>query len=227
VPQADPTYAYEFHVSYSLLNESEIVRNSWGYSFKLDVLDNLLSLYYNYSTSNVEVVSGSLTGGTGRDTTDIAGVSAQYGHYAALLEHQRFRSWQNPSESWKATGQYRSPLARNANISTLLSYQQIDYLPSAAVGNTGMRQERFGGNVILDKKFPRRNVNFFISTSYDRTRSFVDVDTFAVNTYLTWHIGLLSVNGGAQMNRSESTISTGRVVLSSQYYYLTMTRKLF
>jgi hypothetical protein len=227
-PQTDPSYLYEFHVSYALSsqsNQSESVRDTWGYSLKLDLLENLLSVYYNYSTSDLKVLSGALAGGAGRDSTDTVGLTVQSERYSGLLEHQRIRSWQNPSESLKATGQYHAPLVKDANISSLLSYQQIDYFASSA--SAGMRQKRFGVNLMLDRKLPHENMNFFMTSSYDRSKSFVNVDTFSVNTYLTWQIGLLSLNGGVQMSRSESTLSTGKVILASEYYYVTVTRKLF
>jgi hypothetical protein len=226
-PQADPTSVYEFHVFYSLLNQSEIVMTARGYSFRLDLIRNLLGLYYNYTTSDQEVVSGSLTGGSGRDTTEITGITVQSGPYSGLVEHQNFRSWQNPSETWKTMGQYLTPLADNANISARLSYQRIDYSPSSSTLVIGKREERSGVNMTFDKRILHENLNFFISTSYDRSKSFIIVNTQSINSYLNWQVGLLSVNGGVQISRSESTMATHKVVIASQYYYVTVTRKLF
>ena len=75
--------------------------------------------------------------------------------------------------------------------------------------------------------FPRNNMNLFIAGSYSVSKSLVDSDSLSLNAALTWHVGLLSVNGGAQLSRAESKPPTGIVVLNTQYYYLTVTRKLF
>jgi hypothetical protein len=226
--EADPFYVYAFYASYSISDQSETIRDSWGYSLKLDLLDNHLSLYYNYATSELEVVSGMPAGGSGSDTTDTAGIIVKGGHYTGLLERERYRSWQNPYESLKATGEYRAPLVKNGNIATILMYQKIDYFPTASQeGSTETRHETYSANFIVDKRIPSENLSFFITASITRNRSFIVVDTYSVNTYLSWKVGLLTVNGGVQTSRSESMLSTGKAVVASQYYYLTLNRKLF
>lgn len=227
--QPDPAYAYEFQVSYSLSDQSKIDMISEGYSLKLDLLNYLLSPYYSYFTSNQEVVSGSVAGGPDRNSTEITGIASQHGPYSGFVEHQRFRSRLNPSETWKTNVQYLTPIAENTHFSALLSYLRTDYFPvSSTEGSTeGFRQETWGTDVKLDFRFPQNNLNFFMAGSYSVTRSAVDSTFLSVNSYLTWQLGLLSVNAGVQLSRTESLQSTANVTMASQYYYVTLNRKLF
>ncbi len=228
-PQPDPAYVYEFHVTYSLQSDSRITMQALGYSLKLDFLDNLLSVYTNYSTATQKVEEGSLPGGTGKDVSTTVGMTAQSGPYSGLIEHQTYRSWQNPSETWKTSGQYRSPLTENANIAAVFSYAQIDHLAvsSDAGESPGVREKTTSVSVTVDRRFPRDNLNVFATASYTRSRSYAEVDTRTVTSYAIWRVGLLTVNGGVQLNRSESDSPSGRVVLAWQYYYVTVNRKLF
>jgi hypothetical protein len=59
------------------------------------------------------------------------------------------------------------------------------------------------------------------------SRSAIDSTALYINSVLNWHLGLLSVDVGAQLSRTEQLHSTNSVVLATQYYYLTLTRKLF
>jgi hypothetical protein len=228
-PQTDPAYAYEFHVSYSLSDQSKIVMVTQGFSLRMDLWDNLLSPYYSYLSSNQEVVSGSVAGGPDRNAVDTIGLASQYGPYMGVIERQRTTSRLNPSETWKTTAQYQGPIAANTNFSTLLSYIRTDYFAvSSSDGTTAAsRMERWGADVKLDKRFPLSNLNLFIAGSYYITRSAVDSTTLSINSYLIWQLGLLSVNAGALISRSETIQSDTNVVLASQYYYVTLTRKLF
>ena len=226
--QPDPAYLYEFHVSYSLSDQSKLTMASKGYSLKLDLFNNLLSPYYNYSTTDQELVSGSLAGGPDLTTNKTAGVACQTGDYSGLIEHQSFQSRLNPYEAWKTTAEYRTPLSQDTTVSARLFYQETSYLatPSATVSGN-IRETRKGADLSANMGFPRNHTNFLVSGSYSLTDAVIDSDAMSINSYLTWQVGLLSLNGGAQVSRSESKAPTGNVTMVSQYYYVTVTRKLF
>ncbi len=226
--QLDQAYVYEFHVSYSLADQSTIDTDSMGYSMKLDVLENLLSAYYSYFNTSQEIESGSIAGGPDRTTTQVEGLSAQSGPYSGLIEHQTFESRLNPSDSWKTTAQYSVPAANNITYTVFLSTVHTHYLPSSgAFASSGYRETRTGADVRMDMKFPLHNLNYFLATSYYETRSLIDSNMLSLNSYLIWNVGLLSLNGGMQLSRSESMLPEGKTSLVAQYYYVTLNRKLF
>jgi hypothetical protein len=228
VPQPDPLYVYEFQVSYSLIEQSRFTIKSWGYSTRLDLIDNLLGVYYNYVTTNREVLTGTIENGTGRDTNETAGIAVQSGPYSGLIEHQQFRSWQNPYEKWKTTGRYQTPLADNTNLTALATYELTDYFASPSAPNMAeVREKRLSVNITADRRFPLHNLNLFLTAYYYRVRSFVYEDSLTVNTYAIWQLGLLTVNGGIALMRDETAIGSDKTVRLSQYYYVTVSRKVF
>jgi Na+/proline symporter len=84
---------------------------------------------------------------------------------------------------------------------------------------------RFNGPARLAASFGGPLI--FLFSQYVLFRSIIDADRMSFNSYATWQMGLLSVNGGAQLNRSETMYATGRTSLVSQNYYVMMSRKLF
>jgi len=227
-PQPDPAYVYEFQVSYALLNQSRIDTVFRGFSVRTDLWDNLFSPYFSYFNSEQEVVSGSIMGGSDQYTNEIVGVATQAGSYSGLVEHQSYRSRLNPSESLRARGQYRSPVTDDTNVSVILSYTLTDHFVSAATpGSTAYRDTTMGMDVLTDMKFRPQFVNLFLSGSYYRYNGPVDSTTLMLNSYVTWQIGMLSVNGGIQVSRLETRLSTGDVTYETQYYYATVNRRLF
>ena len=63
--------------------------------------------------------------------------------------------------------------------------------------------------------------------SYTWIRSIVDSNVASLNTSMAWQVGLLSVNAGSQLYRTETFLSTGKTDLLTEYYYITLSRKLF
>jgi hypothetical protein len=59
------------------------------------------------------------------------------------------------------------------------------------------------------------------------SRSIIDTDTLTVNSTLTWQKGLLSVNGGLQMDQIDTRYATGKTSIFSNYVYVNVNRKLF
>ncbi|HYA87950.1 MAG TPA: hypothetical protein VEI57_12900 [Nitrospirota bacterium] len=225
--EPDPTYVYEFHVTYSLSNDSKIDITNIGYSFKVDLLANLLSLYYNYLESKQKLVSGSIPGGTDQSINEIAGITVSKGPYSGLIEHDSFRSLLNPSDAWKTRTELRNPLTQDINFSAAFTFVFTNYLPSSAAVTVGRRETDTGATLGLDMKFPSINLTFFAVGGYSETRSVIDNETLSFNSYATWQLGLLSVSAGAQVSHGESTYVSTRTTLTSSNYYVTVTRKLF
>jgi hypothetical protein len=223
-----PGFVYEFLASYTLVDQSKFSSKSSGYSFRLDLLDNLLAAYFNYFTMAQEVVSGSLAGGPERNTNKTVGMTVNTGSYSGLIEYQDYDSRQSPYKSRRATAAYQTPLGGDTNATVSLFYRQTDHLPSPTLpGDTGFRDSSEGTNVAVDMKFPQDHLFLLMSSSYYQTRSIFDSSTVTLNASVTWRLGLFSATGGAQLNRQESVLATTKTLNNSQYYYVTLSRKLF
>jgi hypothetical protein len=223
-----PAYVYDFRASYALQNQSKIDTTFEGFSLRLKMWDGLLSPYYSFFRSDQEMVVGLMPGGTDQYTNETAGLGTQAGPLSAFVERQRYRSRLNPSETWRTQVQYRSAVGDDTNVSLLASYLQVDHLASSSVPpSIPFRESTAGTEAVLDMKFPHTNMNFLMNASYYSTNSVIDSTTMIMNASVIWRIGLLSVNGGAQLYRLESLPATGRVAYVTEYYYVTIHRKLF
>ena len=227
-PLPDPAAIYEFHISYSLSQQSRINGTSQGYSLRVDFLNNLLSAYYSYFTSNQAMPSGSFAGGTDKSEAETIGISCRVDQYSGMVERLTFRSSANPFESWKGTAQYLSPISDRTNVFTDISYARTEYFPSSSLPiNASYQQKSLGVSVRMDMKFPAQKLNFFASGSYSATRSLVDSDMLSLNTFLTWRIGLIFMDTGVKASRSASKNGADTNALISKYYYVTLRRALF
>jgi hypothetical protein len=228
VPQPDPFYIYTFSVSYSVGDQSSSLVRSWGYSARLDMIDNFLSVYYSYATSDQEFGSTMSENTTGKDTTEIVGMTMQSGSYSGLIEHAQYRSWQNPSETWKTVGEYRTPIADNTNLSARITYRMTDYFSSpSGPSSAGFSEKKLETFIMGDRRYPHMNLILFLTANYIRTRSYIASDSASINTYATWQIGLLTVTGGIQVYRTNTMIGSDETMELSQYYYVTVNRKIF
>ncbi len=223
--QIDPAYLYEFHVSYALADQSRIDTTFTGYSLKADIIKDRLNAYFRYDRSQQELVSGSISGGPDVTVSETIGLNAQKGPYSGNIEHQSYRSRVTPLESWNMAAQYRDSLAGDINVSARLTSAWTEHFPSP--GSFGYHDRMQGADAGMDRRFPGKNVTVYMSLSYYMFRSIIDSDRMSFNSYATWQMGLLSVNGGAQLSRSETMYATGRTSLTSQNYYVMLSRKLF
>lgn len=221
-----PGFVYEFRASYMLSVQSKFTSTFSGYRFRLDLLDSLLAAYFNYLIMGQEVVSGSLAGGPERTASKTVGMTVNAGPYSGLVEYQDYDSRLNPYKSRKATATYRTPLGEDTNATASLFYTVTDYLPTLT-SPAEHRASTEGTSMGVDMKFPQDHLVLLMGGSYYRTSSTFDSDTVFINTSLTWQLGLFSVTGGAQLNRQENMLATTKTTLNSQYYYMTLSRKLF
>jgi hypothetical protein len=233
-PLPDPLAVYEFHINYSLSQQSRVNATSQGYSIRVDFLHNLLSAYYSYFASNQQMPSGPYAGGADKTESETIGLSCRIDQYSGMLERLTFRSSTNPYESWKGMAQYLSPISDRTNVFADISYLRTEFFPSASVPiGSAYLQKVFGVNVRMDMKFPAQKLNFFATGSYAITRSLVDSEMLALNSFLTWRIGLIFLDTGMQISRSASkggsNVKNGTETnaLLSQYYYMTLRRSLF
>ncbi len=230
-PQVNPNYSYEFHVSYSLQQGAQLKTYTEGYSLKADLLHRLLSPYYSYQVVRQTVTSGSIAGGSDNVIDQVAGIMSIYGPFSATVEHTSYRSQVYPYAQWKYQAAYQDHFGQgqSVTVSADLSYIVTDYYASSSsiFTSTGYQQKLEGSDLRLSKLFLENNLSFNLTGSYFITRSLTNSNSTTLNSNLTWRIGLLSVNMGAQYNRLDSLSSLGETSLMSQYYYLTLTRSLF
>ncbi len=221
--------SYEFLVSYSLIpGNVEFETRTEGYNLKFELFDNLLSPYYSHTSTIQEVLSGSLPGGPDSLTLETVGVIVQKMPYIVTTEYDGARSRLNPYRSWKNMAEYRKNMAEATSMTARISRTYSTYPVAIAwQGTRGYTEKTTRADVTLQKSFPRKNLDLFVGGSYFDNSSFINSTGYSLSATLSWRIGRLTANLGAIINDSYSTLPTGKQTLNYEYYYLTLTRKLF
>ncbi|MEK6699970.1 MAG: hypothetical protein AABZ10_13135 [Nitrospirota bacterium] len=220
---------YEFHASYSLIPSNvEFETRTEGYNLKFEIFDNLLAPYYSHTATIQEVLSGSLPGSPDSLTMETIGVIVQKMPYIVTTEYGSARSRLNPYRTWKNMAEYRKNMAETTSMTARISRTYSTYPEAIAwQGTKGYTEKITRADVTMQKSFPRKNLDLFLGGSYSDRNSFIHATGYSLNATLSWRIGMLTANLGAIINDSSSTLQTGKQTLTYEYYYLTLTRKLF
>ncbi len=220
---------YKFQVSYSLIPSNvEFETRTEGYNLKFELFDNLLSPYYSRTSTIQEVISGSLPGSPDSLTMETIGVIVQKMPYIITTEYGSARSRLNPYRTWKNMAEYRKNMAETMSMTARISRTYSTYPEAIAwQGTKGYTEKITRADVTMQKSFPRKSLDLFLGGSYSDRNSFIHATGYSLNATLSWRIGMLTANLGAIINDSSSTLQTGKQTLAYEYYYLTLTRKLF
>ena len=224
-PQIDPAYLYEFRANYTLSYQSRIDTIFTGYSVKADIIRDRLNAYYNVNRSEQELVTGSIPGGPDVSVRQAIGMNGHKGPYSGNIEYSSYRSRVTPLESLIMFAQYRDAVGRDVNANARLTTSWTEHFPTNV--SFGYHDRMYGADAGMDMRFSGTNITAYMSASYFKFQSLIDTNRMSFNAYATWQLGLLSVNGGVQLNRTETLYATGTTSLESQYYYVMLSRKLF
>ncbi len=223
----DPLFVYEFRVTYQIVSGSvEIDTSDIGYSLKLELFNGYFIPYYNYSRRKQRVLSGFLSGGPEDATNQTAGIMVQRPRYSLLFEYQDLQSRLNPSNRYRAEGNYRQEIDSTMFLNARAYYTKVNNFPG--VFNPGSSTETgTGADMTIQKKFPGRNININATGSYSQRKYIFDTKTYSLGAALSWRVAKLDISLGANVNHSETALTTGKEENKYQRYYLSVKRYLF
>jgi hypothetical protein len=224
-----PATPYEFLASYAVLPARGELE-TWGesYTLRASLFENLVAPYYSHAVMTQKVLSGAFPGEPDASATDTAGVAVQKGPASLTTQYSDTRSRISPAQSWKTTLEYREGVEPTMDLFANLTRERNTYRASAAYPESrNYTEEITVTGLSAQKRFPRADLNLTAGMSYSRRNSFIDSDAYALNAMLLWRLGKLTVALGSSANRAASHTQNGRQEASSEYHYLTVTRKLF
>ena len=224
-----PTTACEFTVSYTTTSESvELKTTTEGFNVRADLLDNKVSPFYSRSVLDQQVVTGSLNSGPDFVTSETVGSAFLITPYAFSAEYGTITSRFNPSRSVKTTLDYRTGLVENAGIAARMAYTRTAYGSSPAPqASAAYREETTSAEVSVQKTYPHDNIDLFLGWSAFQRRSLGKMDGYSLNGAMNWKIGKLDMNTGFSLSHSKTVVLYGKQDYNSEYYFLTVSRKLF
>jgi hypothetical protein len=218
---------YTFQATYALsAGTAELETTTVGYTIDLSLFENLINPYYRHQSTTQEVLAGSIPGGAQDTVTVITGIAVRKAPYAFVSEYQTTENAISPSHSLRNTAEY----SRKVSDTTGLSAKALHTKTVYGAGTLGTREqtaEVTALNVTVNKAIPRRNLYTSLGASYSQRHATFDTDIYTITGNLSWKVGTLSVNMGATVNHAESMGTLGRQTLLSEFYYMTVSRKLF
>lgn len=220
-------YLYAFQVSYALVARTvELETTTVGYALNLSLFDNLITPYYSRRRSEQAVLAGTVPGGPRATEAVVLGVGVQKAPYALATEQRIVESNINPSRSLRNAVEYANRMSDTLNLSAKAEHTKTLY-GQGPMGSGGHAEQLSAVSVGLSKSLPREKLTGSLAASFSHRHATIDTDLYAITGSLTWKVGALSVDLGASLNRGRSTGAVERQVMLSEFYYLSVSRKLF
>lgn len=221
--------AYEFLVSYSVVSaDVELETASESYSLRASLFNNIVSPYSSRSFITQKVRSGLLPGGPDVSTINMLGIVVLKGPLSFTSEYTDCRSLRTPSHSFRNAATYQSPLDPTLDLSGNVSVERNTYDATRAVPENKAYSENItAAGLLLNKRWQRAGLNLSTGISYARRVSFIDSETLALSTNLSWRVGKLTILLSASNNHLVSRTLNGDQTASSAFTYVTVNRKLF
>jgi hypothetical protein len=218
---------YTFHVTYTLrAGAAELETTTAGYTINLSLLNNLLNPYYSRQRSGQTVLSGSVPGGGEATDSAIMGIMVQKAPYSITSEYQTTESAVSPSHSLHNSADYSMQMSDTLNVAARMQHSKTVH-GEGTLGTGGFTEQVSAFNAAINKNVPKKNLTSSLGTSYSRRHATIDTDIYGITGNLSWNFGTLSVRLSAALNRSQTTAVIGKQTVQSEFYYLTVSRKLF
>lgn len=228
IAEAHPLgHAYTFRVSYNLLaGELRLVTTTIGYGVNLALFDGFLTPYYSRLRTEQELRAGSIPGGPQETDTDVTGIIIRKAPLSWLTEERTVDSEASPSRSLRNALEYSNRMSDTLNLTAKAERLDTRY-GRGLLGTRGYTERINNLNLTMMKNVPRKNFSASLTAYYSRRSSTFDTELSSASGNVSWKLGLLSVDAGASFNSGETTAATGRQRQRSEFYYLTLKRKLF
>ena len=221
--------AYDLVVSATFLAGDFSLRSTAkGGNISVELFDNLLIPYLSYQDLRSQVTAGFFPG-TPLDTeTTTAGLRVHRGPLRLVGEYREVQWSVSPSRTWKGELQYVGTLGRNTRLYAAGTWQDRRYgLGSSPLATDPYTDDIGSGTASVQQTLFSRKLVLAAGGSYWRMRGRTRGDSTSFNASLSWTVGQLVVEAGA--NNYQSDTQGGTTLSSSrdhQFYYLKLRRNL-
>jgi hypothetical protein len=172
------------------------------------------------------ILSGSIPGGPQDSDTEIVGIIIQKLPIQFLSEYRNVESTFYPSRTIREALEYQNMVSDTTSLALKGQYTETHYGAGTTFGRS-YSEHIESLDVKIQKSAPQQNLTATLGGSYSKRHSGVVTELLSATAAVMWHNGQLTISGGASLYDSTSTTSLGTQNMLSQYYYLTVTRKLW
>ena len=226
---------YDFLVSYAVSGDFRLRIDTLGGSASVELLDQLLTPYFNYSQVRTHVVAGVFPGIPLDSTTYTTGMIVRYGPWQVRGEYQDLEWQVSPYRSYLAEVQYVKALSETTSLFASGFYQNRYYphgtsdLSGTPVNsNAAYTEETESASGSIQKALFDRDLYASIGGSYAHVQGLIDTDSYSANGSVIWKVGkvdlTLGVNAYGSDTSGTNTMSTKR---DHEFVYLNLRRRLF
>ncbi|MGC2063430.1 MAG: hypothetical protein WA610_10665 [Thermodesulfovibrionales bacterium] len=228
--QANPGFQYSFRASYKILGEDlKIGRTLYGGRIRFELFKSLLSPYFSYYRSRQNLLSGTLLG-TDEDSVNLtAGLQVQKLPIIFLVEYQDITSNVNPSRALRSELDYQGALSTSAFLFGKAHYSRTQYAPgSLGLGlQLAYTETIYGIDVRVQKSFLVPRLSVALGVAYTQTSGLNRVKTYSLNSGLNLNMGRTDIIFSGRASRSEAEGISVTQEARSEYFFLTIRRKIF
>ena len=225
---ADPFFIYSFRVSYSIPPQDYTLQTKeYGFNVRLELFKNLVNPYFSYYKTKQEVTSGTFAGIPQDINNMTIGLQLQKLPFIFMVEYQDYDSNVNPFTAWRSELDYYQTVSPTVGVTGRLRFSRTEY-PFGVSGTTvGYTDTIYGANVQIRKTFFRPNMVIAFGASYVHEESLSTSDTYAINGGLTLRSGNTDIVLSGRASYSEAQTEQVKQELISEYFFLTLRRKIF
>lgn len=219
---------YNFVASYQLTSrELSLNTTSYSYGIRFELFGRSIIPYYKHSSATQEIESGTLLGGPEDTRSDLFGLQLEKGSFLLTTEYVNTRSNFLPFTSLFSELQYRNDLTPTLSVLGRARYSVIDY-PEGAQGIGNAYTERTTTvSLGFSKRYPLKNLSISANGAFAQTKGITKTRSYILNSSVLWNFGTMSVRFSADASMAETDLLTGKQKRITQYYHLSVRRKLF
>ena len=229
--QVHPTY--DFFVTYIISNaDAEFTIDSSFYNVRLSIFDTVI-LYYNHNSYTQTVSSGFIGGGATETTTDNFGTQITVSPFIFLAEYTDVKSNLNPYKRWTANAVFQKAISPTTSLRGAAKYESTNYPEGFSGLQSAVTNRVASVSLGIAKTFPRQGLQFSLSGSYGQNWGIGRSESFTLSTGASWNIKRFSLTfgGSTTSSKSESGVETefgtSKTKRLSQYYFLSLSRRLY
>ena len=229
-PQFLPPGSFDFTVSYSLTTgDFGLLTDSIGYNASVELLDTLLTPYYNFVAVRSDVLSGDFPGVPLDTTTYTAGLRFLRGPLRALAEYQNLEWEISPYRSWRAEVQYVGSLNSTTRVYATASYLDRLYpRGSSFMNRDAFSDETASASGNIQKQVPSQGLTFSAGGAYSQFLGRVAGNSYSLNASMTWKVGKMDLSaGGSAYASAMQGLGGSPTSRHHQYYYVNLRRTFF
>ncbi len=223
-----PDGKYTYSLSYTLIpRNNEFGTTNISYNVRADLFNNLVTPYYNHFSSKQKELSGDFTGPAFQQTQDTFGLIVSKAPYTFMGEYTNAASNITPYRQWKTELRYMKDMSFTTRVQATASYVSTNY----SVGTDGSGQPYTDNFASIDagmqQNFPKKNITLSVSGSYGYRNGLSNASVYGGSAAFTWHTKKLLLSLGGTMSSSTSEYKGMNSKRLTEYYYLTLKRRLF